>query len=202
MEQIKHNLCIGSWKDAERIKNNKAARLSYKIITVAKDASVQGDFFYPISDPGDEPDDTALMQAAIDKIDELIRRHPILVHCVSGVNRSAGAVIGHLYRQSKDLAQSFNLVAARRRINPLDQILSIATGLEDIDRTNFLEYDLSIEETIVNNAYNRILRRDADPDGLKTYSNFLYNGQGSIEDLEKILMNSDEFKRRMSANEN
>jgi hypothetical protein len=51
-------------------------------------------------------------------------------------------------------------------------------------------------ETLVKNTYQSLLGRDADPDGLRNYSNAIKNGQIKTSDLEKILKASTEYQSR------
>jgi len=49
-------------------------------------------------------------------------------------------------------------------------------------------------EAIINETYNKILKRNVDPEGLKHYKQMLESKQISVSDLENILRNSDEYR--------
>jgi hypothetical protein len=140
---IRPRLWLGSWKDAERILElaaqpkhrdhpDRSEAQKFIIVTVAWDSPVVGDFEYRLNDPGYGADQPGLLAAAADKVIELLQTTPtnnqILVHCYSGINRSASVVIAVLMKlDGLTLLEAYNkVIAVRPFVHPFPQHLQAA----------------------------------------------------------------------------
>lgn len=201
MNQIQDRLWLGSWQDAAKLERST----DFTVVTCAADSKCRGKFFFPITDPGTAPEDRSLFnQAVACVIDLLGKKESVLVHCVSGVNRSVAVVVAVLMKLNNlSLTEAFNLVkTARHHVNPCDQQLLFACNVAGffpgrIDRSGFVQFALTEHETIVDNLYQEILCRKADADGLTHYAEEIAVGRMNRESLRTCLINSAEYKMKM-----
>lgn len=197
MNHIKDNIWIGSWKDAENVSGDP----SWVILTVASDAKVIGNYWCPITDPGTDPQDEINFSRAIDVLEFVKNREKVLVHCQSGVNRSVAVVISYLLRQDQNLSlqDAYTWVESKRpHVRPIDQQLKFACQFSGRSLDNFVRpsRNLSEHETTIDNLYQEILSRPADPDGLTHYGQLLSSGRATVEAIRQSLHHSDEYKRK------
>lgn len=110
-----------------------------------------------------------------------------------------------LYEKYKKLAAKESIYFVGRLANykyfNMDQAILNAIeffesieGHVDIDRMEFDTVHTPTEKDHVVKAYNDVLRRDPDQDGLNTYVKFLKGKGNTIQQLYDILKNSDEYK--------
>jgi len=200
MDKIRDRLWLGSWRDAySRVKDPE-----YIVITVADEIPVVGHYHYPITDPGDAITDLMNMKSAVIAIENALKdfSKQVLVHCVSGVNRSPSTVIAYLMKcEGLSFVDAHNLVKSCRPINPVDRQLQNAkdTAYDStpFTREGLTKLAISEHEEIVNKAYKEILGRDADPDGLRYYSEWLASNDKSIDmKIRAALMNSEEYRKK------
>ena len=204
MHQIRERLFVGSWKDAVQCNKNS----NFEVITVANDATnnpeCMGKHFFPMTDPGTESEDGVLLFKAVKKIEELMKGDKnILVHCISGVNRSPSVIIAYLMRSEKlSIADAHNVIKkVRKHINPCDHQLQnaiYATGqTTQLSRKGFEQAHLTEHEEIVHKCYLDILGRPADQDGLSHYSELMAIDVGFTEDKMRLtLLKSNEYKEK------
>lgn len=200
MDQIVDRLYIGSWVDAKKVSQDN----SFYIITVAEDAPFQGNIWFPLSDPGkNETDHKNFLMAVATTINYITRSDKnVLVHCVSGVNRSASVVIAAIVLMNGvSIQEAYQKVFEKRKlIRPCRGMLRLIrhmTGkkFENEERYQFVP-DLDSEEKIVNDVYMQILGRKADPDGLYNYSMTMKAGHITKDKLIAALQKSDEYQHR------
>lgn len=116
ISQVTDTLIIGDWQDAARISRYVLEpTVGWKIMTVAFDSPFTGDIKFNLVDgPADGNLDE--FERAVDKLTELQNNKiPTLIHCVSGVSRSAAVVIAYLMRSEKiSYGEAFARVQNRR----------------------------------------------------------------------------------------
>jgi hypothetical protein len=203
MDYIFDNIWLGSWKDCHVCKAN-SIESRWKIFSVADDAQVVGDYHFPITDGGNKETDKKYLKEAIETVD--IHRDAgiqnVLVHCQSGVNRAPSVVIGVLIKvRGMSYIEAFDFVRSKRRhIWPIyQQALNVCevTGTEPPSEEWKGEgHEYTEAEKSVNHLYHEYFKREADPDGLKYYSEQLVTGRIDEAKLRKILMNSDEYRKK------
>ena len=196
--QITDKLWVGSWSDARQVVNDK----DWSVITVANDANVKGQYFFPLTDPGDGENDAAFFEMAIDTTIECLREDKnVLVHCQSGVNRSASVVIAVLMsKHGLGLSEAYEKVFTRRKlIKP--QMIYLDRACDYCEKEVPLDFErpkpsFDDAEQVVIKAYKKVLRRKPDPGGLESYTKQIKLGRMSQVDLEKHLYSSGEYSRK------
>jgi len=196
MDQITEHIYLGSWKAAKE----NVGRL--EIVTTAIDSPFVGDYHFPLTDPGTDPNDRSLLFDAANKVIKLTSQgKDVLVHCVSGANRSVSVVMAVLMKtQGMSLEESYKFVLEKRRgICPyyknLEHVLAFNDLPEIVDKEMFGVKDAEGAERIVYQTYEGILGRKADPDGLRHYTELLERGKIDQVKLAAILKGSDEYRR-------
>lgn len=196
--QITDKLWVGSWRDAKAMLHFN----SWGIITTANDAQVIGHEFYPISDPGTDSNDPMRVNRAIKTTMAYLETHDnVLVHCQSGINRSVSVVIGVLmakYDMSFEDAYQ-KVFDARKMIEPCRRLLVMAceaVGQKYPETFQRPTPSLDDAEQIVNELYQKVLQRKADPGGLKSYSEHIRSGRMTVPQLEAHLYCSDEYAKK------
>lgn len=202
MDHIVDNIYLGSWKDCQEIRSEDPH--SWRIISTADDNKITGHYWFPITDGGSKERDKQYLLEAIELTASLHKenKHNILIHCQSGVNRSPSVVIGALIKNKQmSFIDAFNFVRSKRaHIWPCYQQALNVCELLNIEPPNKdwkgEKNKYTKSEEIVNHLYKKHLLREADPDGLEHYSEYLATGRIDKHKLEKILMNSEEYKRK------
>jgi hypothetical protein len=198
MNHITSNLYLGSWVDARKHRTSN----EWTIVTIADACPEVGDYQFYVHDGGNYLADPEQLKFAVDKVVELLgSKKKLLVHCHSGINRSPAVVIGVLMKVNNwSLQEAYNFVLSKRKISPFDQLLRLACAAVgkniDIEPFQKLPYLFNKEEQVVEDAYQKVLGRSVDPDGLQVYSTLLQNGKITPATLEEHLKNSIEYKTK------
>lgn len=110
---ISDKLLIGNWQDA-------AIQLSWpgriiKVLTVAFDSPIAGDYKYGLVD-GPANDNDKMLFYAINELERMINDgDTVLVHCVSGISRSSAVVVGYLMKSRNiDYGEAYKYLQSLR----------------------------------------------------------------------------------------
>lgn len=119
------NLALGNWQDV--MPATRAYDFSL-VMNCAKDCDLVSEVTtikVPLVDgPGN---DKQLFQKAIEALSEELVKGKVLVHCVSGISRSAAIVIGYLHKYKGMTINDAYLHVRRLRpvINPKPELLEL-----------------------------------------------------------------------------
>jgi hypothetical protein len=119
-------LYIADWQEARDARSPRLVK-----VTVAKDSPYVGDYYFPLID-AEDPGNGDVLREAVRKVDELMRQgNTVMVHCVSGISRSAAVVIGYLIMTGIPFDDSVDKVRkARPAANPEPDLLSLLKDTE------------------------------------------------------------------------
>ena len=81
-------------------------------------------------------------------------------------------------------------------LNYFQNLLEEETSIEEVENIIKSSKEYKLKETnkkIVTNTYQKLLKRDPDPEGFKHYLNLLREGF-TPSDINKMIMNSEEYK--------
>ena len=119
------NLALGDWQDV--IPATGAYDFSL-VMNCAKDCDLVSDVItikVPLVDGAGN--DKQLFQKAVEALSEELEKGKVLVHCISGISRSAAIVIGYLHKKKGMTINNAYLHVRRLRpsINPKPELLGL-----------------------------------------------------------------------------